>query len=170
MSDLIFNELLFYTAYHLHRSSTENIKKSIASFYSEEEILQAKNKLWEACGTSLGKFQDRHNSSSRSAASQHIADILSSLKKLDESSEMPKFAALQYERIPKMEPEDCNIAYMAQRITKMESVMQSFETLLTELRVGLSQVEEDGKKRFIDHLKYTFHRKMLAYIKDIHEM
>ena len=93
----------------------------------------------------MGRFLDRHNSNTRSAATQNISDIMIALKKLDESREIPKFAALQYDRIPKMEPEDCNIAFIAQRMTKMETTIGIFESLLAVLRIDLLQVEGEKK-------------------------
>lgn len=140
---IIFNELLFYATHHIHRANFENIKKCICTFYTDAEIVDAKRILWEKQEDVLGRFRERNNSDKRAASSQHVADILYALRKLDELSILPQVAALHYERLPKVEPEECNVAFIAQRLLKLENVVDKYEGLLAELRMDLSLIKFD---------------------------
>lgn len=144
MSDsVIFNELLFYAAHHMHRANSENIKKCICTFYTDAEIVDAKRILWDKQDDVLGRFRERNNSDNRAASSQHVADILLALRKLDESSILPRVAALHYDRLPRVEPEECNVAFMAQRLLKLENIVEKYEEMLAELRMDLSHMQSN---------------------------
>ena len=144
---MIFNELLFYAAYHIHRANNDNVKKCICTFYTDIEIVEAKKCLWDNLEEILGRYRDRNNSDNRAASSQHVTDILTALRKLDEISQLPTIAALNYDRIPKVEPEECNVAFMAQRLQKLENVIQNYDERIADLRTDISRVQLDVQKK-----------------------
>ena len=61
MSDqeYIINECLTYISYYINNSTINNIFKLAVEFYEENEIIEAKKKLWEARPIQLSAYPER---------------------------------------------------------------------------------------------------------------
>ena len=83
------NELLAYLLYYYSCSSVDSIRKAILSFYTPEEISDAKDLLW---GTNEGKIsslkQKRISTSVRAAHEADLSDILSTIADLDKKGQI----------------------------------------------------------------------------------
>ena len=127
--DCINNELLSYIQHHLVRSSAENIKSVIIRFYTPEEISQAKSLLWKSVPSdSLGPMRTRVKSTTRLAHEADVDDVISSFQKIDSLSlSVPKFAAINLDRLPKYPPEQVSDAVVRDIVNSIEQRLRVVE-------------------------------------------
>ena len=122
MSDqeYIINECLTYISYYINNSTINNIFKLAVEFYEENEIIEAKKKLWEARPIQLSAYPERKKSENRSCAEAHLTDIVDALQKLDNEQNMPSFVAQNIERLPDRQPEELNLLRIINRLSNIE--------------------------------------------------
>ena len=122
MSEKLFiNELLSYACHFLRNSAVDNIKKIIEGFYTEEEILESKQFLWNVAEDNLEAFIARKSTNKRSCSSANLEDILDALNKLDSEDRLPKFVAYNLSRVPDRQPEELNLFCVINRLTTIEN-------------------------------------------------
>ena len=120
---MVQNELLAYILYYYSCSSIECIKKSVLSFYTPEEIFEAKEQLW---ATNDGKINcskhRRISTSTRAAHEADLNDIISVISDLDRQGDiyLGKYYAVNIGRIPKCAPEEYNTFAMIDRMHAVE--------------------------------------------------
>ena len=144
MSDekLHINELLTYACHFMNNSTLENIKTVIENFYTEEEIVESKTFLWNVADKDLEPYQPRKSTAKRSCSSANIDDILKALNKLDNDDKLPKFVAFNLSRVPNRQPEELNLLYIVERLTKVENKLKQHDDTLSSHAVTLMQLKD----------------------------
>lgn len=126
------NEVLCYITYALRSSSLENTRPLILHFYDEEEISDAKIRLYQDFAEHLGDPPSRTRSAKRSKAEADLGDILDGLTKLDMAKvPEPQYAAHSLRRLPKILPEEMPNSYaIAEKVKLLEEKINLMEAML----------------------------------------
>lgn len=104
----IVNELMCYV-FHKYNSDTHaDLLKTLLSFYTEEDVLNAKTAFHEHYEPVIGTFQPRQNRGVKTLKEKHTEDILEAMKKLDESGpdRAVEFCAVNLTNLPPAVPPD----------------------------------------------------------------
>ena len=80
------NELLAYVQFYKSKSTSDNLKKVILNFYKCNEIVAAKDLLWQLCKDYLGDKQGRRFTNTRSQLDADFSDIIIALKSIEENN------------------------------------------------------------------------------------
>ena len=104
------NTLLAYTRYGMSTATPDNL---LASHFTFDEIIKAKNVLWCEC-TMLKNSEPpkRQKSNQRTVNVAHVTDIVDAMYKADEP--------LGIARLPRLNPEKLNVVAVDQRIADLE--------------------------------------------------
>lgn len=157
MADLhtIYNELLFYVFNHAETCTNDDISRAVLDFYSTEDLLDAKNMLWETVGKDhLGVNSARRDSELRSASMALIRDILTAVEKMDEMGIKVRCAALDFKKIPKMSPNELHLPTMVKRVIMNEHKVKELESILAETCSKMADFEL-WKKEFVKNCGST---------------
>ena len=141
MGDLHINELLTYATFYMNKSCIDHIKKIISSFYTNEEIVEAKKLLWEIKGSELQAYSERKNTDKRSSSDANISDIFDGLTKLDILDQIPIFVAKKMDRIPKREPEELNTVSIIDRLGRIEKKIDEYGDTLSNHEIDLTYIK-----------------------------
>lgn len=131
------NELLSYAVFYMNNSCSDNIKKVINSFYTPEEILNAKKLLWNMCSDELPTYTERRDTEKRSGSDANVSDILEGIIKLDNIEKLPNFVAKQIDRLPKRGPEELNIVSIINRLGNIENRINEYDNVLSSHEIDL---------------------------------
>ena len=101
---IIISEPLYFMYYHLHRSTKENISDVVCKFYSQEEITDAKNKVYLYDDFLQVKAKTRRNTSGKLKIEVEVNDILNALYDLDKQEVKMRFLSENMARIPPCNP------------------------------------------------------------------
>lgn len=130
----IVNTLLTYTQYCMTCSTPDNTKQVICSHFSPEEIIEAKDILYDVMG--LPKGPQRTKSSKRSADMANVTDIMGALYNQDLATKKrifhidPRGVA----RLPRFNPESLNIVALDQRIAELSETCQILRAQIDSYR------------------------------------
>ena len=129
---VICSDLLMYVNYFRDRAEVNNVKKVLVSFYSSDEITDAKKQLM-TLGTDAVSSEfvtERRSSTQRSASEAEVDDIIGLFDTLDRGRLLDnvKFAACNYDRLPAYGPEDLNSCAIADRQSRTESAFAALST------------------------------------------
>ena len=123
---VVLDPALTYIASALNTSTSQAVKAVCKEFYCLEEILRAKDVLWEAADNAIiGKMKNRRDSSRGDQMEKSVEDLISSITKLISVDSLPKFAVGPNElaRIPKIAPHETLSINMCQRLRQLEEEM-----------------------------------------------
>ena len=129
----IFDPLLSYVVFSLQNCTIDSIRKSVIDFFSQDAVIHSKNRLWNACDTSvIGEKMVRTDSSVRTQKEAHIDDILKAFQKLDKCNKTPHIAldALSLSEIPKFSPEELNSLSMVDRQNRFDTRLNNLQEAL----------------------------------------
>ena len=140
--NIIINELLTYINHYLNNSAISNIIKIANSFYSNEEVLEAKKILWNEYSSELGSLKGRRDTDKRSCSEANLNDIIDALLKLDSEQKMPKILAKNIERIPDRQTEELNMLFVLERLTKLEKTFKTHENLLSQVSIDIVKIND----------------------------
>jgi len=127
----VYSELLQYVNYHRDRSTHDLLRKVVLSFFTPNEIAEAKRCLVNEFSTELhgcASLTDRRKSSIRSVQEAELDDIIGILDDLDSKELLDKrvfFAAVHWDRIPKYGPEELNTYAVVERQLQLEAKVAS---------------------------------------------
>lgn len=164
-STVVVNELLSYTLFYRDRSSVDNLRKVLVSFYTPNEIAESKRILVKEYNTALKStpfVTKRQKSSSRTAHEAEVDDILGALNHLDSQSALDSvvFSGVNYDRVPKYAPEEVNIMTVVDRQVKTDAAVQGLTEAVNELVAG------NGRSTFSDacvkNITDAFDKRMLG--------
>lgn len=132
------NELLCFMTHQYVKDSADNIKKAVLSTFVGEEILLAKNTLYNDHKDILGKSFPRKDSSKRSQAVADLDDIFEALAKLDSNKKLPKYSAIDICKLPGYSVPSVQangelidmVHLMANKLKSMETMLQNVYTLV----------------------------------------
>jgi hypothetical protein len=149
----INNAILAYIAYSMQSGTLENTKKVVIRSFNGDQIIEAKNELWEKCDANIiGKKVMRQSSPTRSAEEANAVDILNALGKLDQKGVMPDIviSAVRLGEIPRIHPEELNAISVVQRVQDMEvktdRLQECIESIIRVTTVLKQQISERRKK------------------------
>lgn len=131
-SDIIVDELLTFIISYNSNSNVENIKKSVISFYSPEEIIESKKLLWSVCSDKLENYVERKSTDKRTSAEANFYDIINAINNLDADDNVPQFAAVNLNKIPKFIPEELNTLSIINRLNFLENKFQVNSDILAD--------------------------------------
>src|SRR3989442_9959295 len=121
MTELIVNELLCYCKNKYDLATVKQLKMVLTSFYTEEELSDSKQLLYESASKAISDFPrlvKRNKSDSRCRLL--VDDIIDYITKIDENNWWDKlsvYVAQNISRIPTVAIEDIEIFIMAQSHT-----------------------------------------------------
>ena len=160
VSNVVFNELLMYATAQRDKCNTNLLRSALTSYYSSTEIAAAKAQLVTSFATSLVGCEyitERRNSKQRTASDAEVEDIVEILSTLDNIGVLCniRFAALQYDRLPRYGPEelnvcavvdrqvvtDNNVAALTARVESMSNDSSSSSTV-TKVLVSVEKLEQ----------------------------
>ena len=114
----INNCVLAYCVAHMAQRPKYQIKTVLLVNYTKDEILNAKNMLWDKCQSKLDKLVQRVDTSVRGAECANADDILNALLKLQATSDLPPIVHRTSDivRLPKYSPGELLERYLAERL------------------------------------------------------
>ena len=133
--ELFLQPLISYILYAFQSGSFESIKIAVMGHFPLQQIVQAKNELWDYCGVNiLGEKSGRKNTSSRTEAEAHTVDILNAIVKLDKCGKLPVTVidSSSLGLIPRSHPEELNNITLCDRLSRLEAKLQHLQTNLDE--------------------------------------
>ena len=142
MTDININELLTYVCHYIDNSTINNVKKVIEFFYSEDEILVAKQLLWDVASENLEPIVVRKTSNKRTCAAASIDDIFDAVTKLDSENKLPRFVASDLARLPDRQPEELNLMYIIERVATIENKIKSQEDIINDHAIQILKLND----------------------------
>ena len=160
-TDMYQNELLSYVMYYYNCSSVECIKKSVLSFYTPEEINEAKEQLWSTNEGKINCSKHKRNSTpTRAAHEADLADILNVIVDLDRQGDiyLGKYYAINIGRLPKCAPEEFNSFAMIDRMRALEIQLSEVKELALNNNTRLNSNDMklcDINTKLVDNITET---------------
>ena len=145
-ADLVANELLTYAFTYIDNSSPEMLIKTIEEFYSDNEIHDAKETLWQVYGPVLKGTKSRRSGSVRTAAKAEVEDIILNgvLALRNKDIEMSvQFCALNIKRLPRFSPEEINMQTILNRVAKLEMQMKGVQDQCSHNAARITVVDSE---------------------------
>ena len=105
-------------------------------FYADQDVLDAKQVLYDEYSHELGDPQNRQESINRSKADKSVEDIYVALQKLDEMKVVPCFAAVDIKRLSNFTPQEMDLTSVLERLVRLENKMNSVEGNVSLCRAG----------------------------------
>ena len=87
----IVNALIAYTLYALQSATVSNVARAIIGHYTQQQITDAKNRLWRQWNI-IGEKKWRRDSSVRPDKDANVEVVTSALHKLDKAGMLPSIA------------------------------------------------------------------------------
>ena len=87
----ISNTLLAYTKYGMSTATPDNLRELLASHFTLDEIIKAKELLWDQCVMLKDDPPKRQKSYQRSVNIAHVVDIVDAMYKADAADKLPNF-------------------------------------------------------------------------------
>ena len=118
----ISNTLLAYTKYGMSTATPDNLRELLASHFTLDEIIKAKELLWDQCVMLKDDQPKRQKSNQRSVNIAHVVDIVDAMYKADAADKLPNFGVEPQgiPRLPRLNPEKLNVVAIDQRIADLE--------------------------------------------------
>ena len=160
---IVFSEVLCYAHNYLQNSMNENLKTLIVTSFQEEEILEAKRKLWRVAGEHLPAWADRRKTTKRTVADANAFDTIEALREIDKL-ECYVFAATKLQNLPTNAPEALHPGSLLCRIEDLEKKFKDAEEIhsinqANVLKLSDTVTRVDGiamaNKRLLDDLQQT---------------
>lgn len=126
MAVSIENSILAYIVSIIQSATNDNIKETVVGHFVPDDILAAKDALWDGCGSEvLGEKPSRRKTS----VDKIVQDILDAFSTLDREDKTPKITidALDLRKLPKYHPEECTSFSIAERLANIERQMKSHD-------------------------------------------
>ena len=142
----IVNEVLAYVSHHIHDSTIDNIRKIALNFYNNDDLLEAKRRLWKIENHNLGTFVERRDSDNRTCSEANFTDIADALIKLDAEQKLPNFLVKNIEKLPGRHPEELNLLFLIERVAKMERILKDQSDTLSMHGIQLMEITDKNLK------------------------
>ena len=123
----IINEVLAYMNTYRHQSTKLKMQLACMKFYADNEVIDAKQVLYEEYYDILGAPQNRQVSSNRSKAEKSTEDIYTALQMLDEHDVILNFVAGNIKRLPNFTTEEIDVTSVLERLQKLENRIENVE-------------------------------------------
>lgn len=147
---LILNELLCYMQYHMKRTTHVNITEVIASHFSLEEVIQARDILIGNYDDKIGHLlKNRRNTQNKVKCVSMTEDIMNALQELDMKSIETHFVAKNLSRLPKCDPKDIDPYATMQLLLAIDDRLKKVEDNMGEAMAKVIY-QDDGLKSLKD--------------------
>ena len=145
--NVVLSEVLMYAEYHRHGASRDAIVKILSTFYTPEEIREAKNVLWHEFEEKiLGVVPTRQTSVNRTEQMANCEDILKALGDIEKHRLTPTFCASKWDRVPKSHPESASELGISERLAALEEKMFGYDNTLSEIKKENIETKGDIKQ------------------------
>ena len=95
--------------------------------YADQDVLHAKQVLYDEYSHELGDPQNREESINRSTAEKSVENIYVAFQKLYEMKVQPCFAAVDIKRLPNFTPEEMDLTSVREKLVRVENKINSVE-------------------------------------------
>ena len=134
-ADVIINEVLCFSIGKFTKIPAAQLKIVLCNFYNDDELSCAKDLLihsMESVSTTpLPRYPKRKGDSKGRLIVDDIMDILTAADEGKLIDCLPRFAAVNLERVPSFKCEDVDVFVMARKIEAIESRLSAVDSLLT---------------------------------------
>ena len=142
VKNVVFSELLCYIRTYMNCSAPDNIKRIILSSFTGEQILAAKQVLWNShVGSSLPKYVTRKSTPQRSDHVANLNDIVDGLQDIDKNRLHVVFAAVDLTSIPRHRPEDINEMAVLDRISVLEEKLKELQNTASQHYITANEAD-----------------------------
>ena len=147
INSVIIDNVLAYISTYIQRSSLIQLKLAVLGFFSESDISNAKQALYEKIPDLELEVSNilRHNSSSRTAKEAELDDVINIFQKIDQSSEIniPRILVEDITKLPPAAPEagGCIMTLM-ESMAKMQRDLQQVQDSLGTIRTDVISHDE----------------------------
>ena len=126
----VANVFSAYVVYGLNCATVSNLNNVLGNSFSETEIVEAKDLLWDV--TCLEDKPRRNRSSNRPVKEMHTHNIIDGVLKLRQMKKMPCFVVKpeDFPRLPSFNAETVNTETMDSRIRSLESSLVEMDTMM----------------------------------------
>ena len=142
---LLLQPLLAYILFSMQAGTVEKIKCVILRQFTEKQVLEAKDALWDHCGSDvIGEKRRRNTTTSRSDAEANLVDIINALIKLDKMDKLPCVVidAMSLGIIPHSHPEELNDITLCDRLNRMEERMKGMQSCMDNVLAQNLELKE----------------------------
>lgn len=154
---MTINELLSYVAFYRNKSNVDDMRRTVLSFYTPNDISHSKKLLIGNFSSQLQDCQfvsERRNSATRAAHEAEIDDIVNIIDILDLHGVFDghKFVACNLDNLPKFGPEELNIAAVVDRQVRVEASIKDISSKVHQLastQITAESVATDGSAQLI---------------------
>ena len=131
--EFVVNELLSYVSFYRNEANANALRQTVLSFYSPEDITQAKKIVAQKFQSSLKScslLSDRRNSSSRPTQDAEVDDIIGIFDALHLPGVLNSvsFVAANLDSLPKFGAEELNLAAVVDRQVRADSAIKDLTT------------------------------------------
>ena len=134
---LVVNEVLCYTFANFAKVTANQLKSTLASFYKDVDLLQAKelliNNVDAVTENVLKRYAKRKGDNKGRLIVDDIFDIMSIVDENRLVEKLPRFVAVDLEKIPTVRIEDVDVFNMARKLEAIEAKMISMEKMFREV-------------------------------------
>jgi len=160
---LVLNHVLTFIANGLNQSPADDVLKVCESFYTSDELQDAKTTLWEHGPKEiLGENIRRKDSVKGSVNAKNLSDIVGGIQKLDAVGKVPHFVvdAEGLNRMPSLRNQVGASPASLQDLERLDYRMNSMDHFLREeldsLKCKIRQLEDvNTRPKTIDHCSPT---------------
>ena len=131
---VVLDPVLTYIASGINTSTVQAVKAVCREFYSQAELLRAKDLLWKVADANIvGQIVTRKNSSKSDMGDKIADDLVTAVKKLGSAGVLPIFAVgpMGLARVPKASPHETMSINVCQRLNELEENMQKVLNVLS---------------------------------------
>ena len=130
----------------MQNGTADKIKNVVPANFALEDIIAAKDALWNACDiTVIGEKKRRRDGQHKKEGDSHTNDIINALQILDARDMMPDIVISFKDlgTIPRSHPEELNDISLADRLNQLETKLSSvIDTVDTCVASNLALKEE----------------------------
>ena len=139
---MIVNGLLCFAIHHLGSAANHNIELTLNNFYNHQDVVDAKEALWAACGAHLKPLTMCKKGKLRTAKEGNIEEIIEALVKLDAISKTPEVYVSNLDTVPDRQPESWNYASMIKEVADLKRYRFESEQTMSKLAVDIFNLQD----------------------------
>ncbi len=143
---LVVDHIPMYAEYHRHTSPKDVVVRTMAGYYSSEDILHAKKELIKQFGEFEILHKDmkknRQNSNNRTDDTANCDDIVVVLGNLEDKGVMSVFVTNNWWKITKVQPDALNDLNVAEKVAEREAKFAMYETKICSILADMKKTSD----------------------------
>jgi hypothetical protein len=146
---LIQSELLAYVAYYVNKCAPQSIIDTVCTYFSSQDIIDAKNVLWNVAEDALQANKPRRNNADMDKATkmkmvEYI--VLKGMVPLADVNDFHvRFCAINLDKMPKFSPEEDGVQAVLLRVMKLEQRLAENEKLSAQNSLEITDMKMNGR-------------------------